>query len=131
MRAHRSDHHFATIQGRRLAYRIAGRADGSPIVLIHALASRSESWDATAGALAELGFRVIAPDLRGHGRSDWANSYALIEFENDLVGLLPQNTRSWLESRCQPGQLSRWSIRFSPERDNGFRIRTGTCYRES
>jgi len=90
MGTHLSNHHFARIQGRRLAYRIAGRTDGSPVVLIHALASQSGSWDKTAGALAELGFLVVAPDLCGHGQSDWVNSYALADFECDLVALLDE-----------------------------------------
>jgi esterase len=85
-----SNHHYAIINGRRLAYRTAGPSDASPIVLIHALASRSESWDKTSSALVRLGYRVIVPDLRGHGRSDWANSYSLAEFEHDLVALLDE-----------------------------------------
>jgi len=88
MRNHLSAHHFANIDGRRLAYRMAGRADGSPVVLIHAMASQSKSWDKTAGALARLGFRVIAPDLCGQGRSGWADFYSLDRFEKDLIALL-------------------------------------------
>ena len=88
MQTHLSARRFAGIQGRRIAYRVAGRADGSPIVLIHALASRSDSWDRTAGALAESGFRVIAPDLRGHGGSAWAASYAMADFVDDLIAML-------------------------------------------
>lgn len=88
MRTHLSDPHFLQIRERRLAYRIAGRTDGLPVVLVHALAGQSETWDKTAGALVELGFFVIAPDLRGHGRSDWPKSYALAGFERDLVALL-------------------------------------------
>lgn len=76
------------VHGRRLAYRTAGDDNGEPVVLIHAFASQSSSWAEVAGALARRGFRVIAPDLRGHGRSAWADSYALEDFEQDLVGLL-------------------------------------------
>jgi esterase len=83
-----SDCRYAIISGRRLAYRTAGPADGFPIVLVHALAGRSESWDKTSAALARLGFRALLPDLRGHGRSDWANSYSIAEFENDLIAFL-------------------------------------------
>jgi pimeloyl-ACP methyl ester carboxylesterase len=41
--------------------------------------------------LAALGYRVIAPDLRGHGRSAHdvsAQSYSLLSYVADLVGLL-------------------------------------------
>ena len=88
MENHPRDRACAIVNGRRIAYRTAGPADGSPVVLVHALASRSESWDKTTGALAGLGFRVIVPELRGHGRSDWANSYSLADFEHDLIALL-------------------------------------------
>jgi pimeloyl-ACP methyl ester carboxylesterase len=43
--------------------------DGVPIVLLHANTGTSESWDAQAAAFAAQGFRVIAFDRRGWGRS--------------------------------------------------------------
>ncbi len=76
------------MQGRQLAYRTTGDEGGAPVVLIHAFASQSTSWAEVAGALARRGFRVIVPDLRGHGRSAWADTYALEDFEQDLIGLL-------------------------------------------
>ncbi|WP_266180508.1 alpha/beta fold hydrolase [Dyella humicola] len=88
MDARLSPHQQVDIQGRPLAYRTAGDDDGEPVVLIHAFASQSASWTEVAGALARRGFRVIVPDLRGHGRSAWADSYALEDFEQDLIGLL-------------------------------------------
>lgn len=71
-----------------LAYRVAGDQTGEPVVLIHAFASQSTSWNVVAAALAGRGFRVIAPDLRGHGRSAWTDTYALEDFEHDLIILL-------------------------------------------
>lgn len=40
--------------------------------------------------LADRGYRVLAPDLRGHGRSGRAASYRPEEFADDLVETLPQ-----------------------------------------
>ena len=62
--------HFTARDGVRLAYREAGV--GRPVVLIHGYFSTSQvNWVTFGHAehLAGLGFRVIMPDLRGHGES--------------------------------------------------------------
>lgn len=79
---------FITLDGVRIAYRTAGRTDGEPVLLIHAFASQSGSWETTAAALVANGYRVVAPDLRGHGRSQRTATYALDDFERDLTALL-------------------------------------------
>jgi pimeloyl-ACP methyl ester carboxylesterase len=56
--------------GVRLAYRTWGPADAPPVVLLHALGEGSSDWARVAEALAPA-WRVYAPDLRGHGASDW------------------------------------------------------------
>lgn len=81
-------HRQHLVQGNPLAYRIAGDEADEPVVLIHAFASESRSWAMVASTLASRGFRVIAPDLRGHGRSAWTETYALEDFEQDLIALL-------------------------------------------
>jgi pimeloyl-ACP methyl ester carboxylesterase len=42
---------------------------GAPLVLIHGLADRSESWAPMLERLKKKGFHVYAPDLLGYGRS--------------------------------------------------------------
>jgi pimeloyl-ACP methyl ester carboxylesterase len=62
-------HWFATRDGVTLAWREIG--EGRPLVLLHGLMG-SGTWLADsepAQTLAERGFRVILPDLRGHGDS--------------------------------------------------------------
>ena len=44
---------------------------GMPVVLIHGWPLSSASWEGQAKTLAESGFRVIAYDRRGFGRSGW------------------------------------------------------------
>jgi pimeloyl-ACP methyl ester carboxylesterase len=41
-----------------------------PFVLVHGLASNLRMWDGVAAELSGAGHRVVAVDLRGHGRSD-------------------------------------------------------------
>ncbi len=83
---------FVTDDGVRLAYDDHGPADGTPIVLCHGLAAAAAQFAADAGHFAGLGFRVLTPDLRGHGRSEApplrAASYAISRMARDQVLML-------------------------------------------
>ncbi|MEP7019105.1 MAG: alpha/beta fold hydrolase [Pseudonocardiales bacterium] len=71
--------------GHRLSYQEAGPAHGPVVVLIHGLASDSDTWDRALAPLAARGVRVIAVDLLGHGQSDKpASSYLLDDFAASL-----------------------------------------------
>lgn len=62
---------------------------GAPVVLIHGWPLTSASWESQARVLAENGYRVIAYDRRGFGRSDWAASgYEYDTLASDLDDLL-------------------------------------------
>jgi len=58
-------------------------------LLVHGYSDDSGTWWQVAPALADRGFTVIAPDLRGHGTSPRADQYALEDFAADLVETLP------------------------------------------
>jgi pimeloyl-ACP methyl ester carboxylesterase len=58
----------ADLPGVKLWFTDSG-GDGIPIVLLHANTGTSESWDTQAAAFAADGYRVIAFDRRGWGRS--------------------------------------------------------------
>ena len=63
--------YFTSFDGTRLAWREMG--EGRPAILIHGYFSTAEvNWVkyGHAARLAARGFRVIMPDLRGHGASD-------------------------------------------------------------
>jgi pimeloyl-ACP methyl ester carboxylesterase len=57
------------------------------VVLLHALGAASADWAPVAEALAPA-WRVYAPDLRGHGDSDWPGSYTIEQLTTDLTGFL-------------------------------------------
>lgn len=60
--------------------------DGGPrLVLIHGFTDDAQTWWRVAPALAELGYRVEAVHLRGHGRSPRADSYLVTELAQDLL----------------------------------------------
>lgn len=81
--------HFYQSQGLRLHYTDWGNAAAAPLILIHGGLDHSRSWDALARAL-RTNFHVIAPDLRGHGDSDWASgsSYSLADHVYDLASMM-------------------------------------------
>lgn len=83
----------------RLAFRTwhAGRVPGAgaapgamaapPLVLLHALGGESSDWDPVARDLV-ASWRVHAPDLRGHGASDWTGPYTVEQLTADLEAFL-------------------------------------------
>lgn len=71
-------------------------ADAPCLLLLHGFPELAYSWRAVMPALAAAGYRVIAPDQRGYGRTTgWSDRYDcdLMEFRlpnlvRDMVGLL-------------------------------------------
>src|SRR5438270_7476673 len=57
---------FLELHGDRVAYRDEG--EGEALLLIHGMAGSSETWRAVLPRLARK-YRVVAPDLLGHGQS--------------------------------------------------------------
>jgi pimeloyl-ACP methyl ester carboxylesterase len=80
---------FYESQGLRLHYVDWGNAAAPPLVLIHGGLDHCRNWDAIAREL-QPHFHVVAPDLRGHGDSEWAkaSSYSLVDHVYDLTRLL-------------------------------------------
>uniref|UniRef100_UPI0031DCEFC3 alpha/beta fold hydrolase n=1 Tax=Sphingomonas sp. TaxID=28214 RepID=UPI0031DCEFC3 len=64
---------------------------GRPVVLIHGWPLSADSWDPQAIALAEAGFRVIAYDRRGFGRSSqpWSG-YDYDTLADDLAEVMQE-----------------------------------------
>jgi len=73
--------------GLTLNYQEWGRPDGAAVLLLHGLASSSDSWKRMAPVLGRH-FRCIAPDARGHGASDWTEDYSFEAMRDDVVGLM-------------------------------------------
>jgi pimeloyl-ACP methyl ester carboxylesterase len=53
-------------------------------LLLHGLSSSAATWWRIADALARAGYRVTAPDLRGHGNAPHTSSYRLSGYAADL-----------------------------------------------
>jgi pimeloyl-ACP methyl ester carboxylesterase len=64
---------------------------GTPVVLLHGFPDSGRLWRNQVPALAEAGFQVIVPDLRGYGRSDKpaeVEAYSMPLLVMDVVGIL-------------------------------------------
>jgi len=78
---------FAALTGRRLWYVDTGGA-GTPVVLLHAASGSSLMWEKQLPALRAAGYRVIAYDRVGWGRSELDEGAAPGTAADDLQGLL-------------------------------------------
>ena len=79
---------FVNIHGERIAVRDEGT--GEALLLIHGMAGSSQTWRAILPQLAKK-YRVIAPDLLGHGRSSKPRTdYSLGAFAVGLRDLLDE-----------------------------------------
>jgi pimeloyl-ACP methyl ester carboxylesterase len=68
----------------------AGPREGRPLILLHGFPEFWWAWRRMIDPLAEAGFRVIAPDLRGYNRTDapeGVDAYQLDVLVNDVLGL--------------------------------------------
>ncbi len=76
-----------TRDGTNLYYKDWGQGD--PVVLIHGWPLSSDSWDGVSLALVEAGYRTIAYDRRGFGRSDQpATGYNYDTLADDLADVM-------------------------------------------
>jgi pimeloyl-ACP methyl ester carboxylesterase len=74
----------------RLSYFQWDAPTGAPtVLLVHATGFHARCWDRTVAALPE-GYRVVAVDLRGHGRSDKQEPYVWETFGHDLEELVDE-----------------------------------------
>src|SRR6266849_1123504 len=60
----------ATVNAVRLHYWVGGNPDGPPVLLWHGFLGTSYSWHKVMSVLAEAGYAVLVPDMRGFGDSD-------------------------------------------------------------
>jgi pimeloyl-ACP methyl ester carboxylesterase len=72
-----------------IEYEVTGQ--GRPVVLLHGFPDSGRLWRHQVPALADAGFQVIVPDLRGYGKSDKpeaVEAYALPFLAGDVLAIL-------------------------------------------
>src|SRR6195256_533989 len=70
---------------------IAEQGEGPLVLLVHGFPESWFSWRHQIDALAAAGFRVVAPDMRGYGKSDrpeGIDQYTILHLVGDMVGIL-------------------------------------------
>jgi len=80
---------FVESNGIRMA--VFERGEGPTVIMVHGFPELAYSWRHQIPALADAGFRAIAPDMRGYGQTDspaGVECYAAAELIRDLQGLL-------------------------------------------
>ena len=83
-----SESQFLDIRGRRLHVRLWGPETAPMLVLLHGWCDVSASWQFVVDALAS-DWRIVAPDWRGFGLSEWNNDvYWFPDYMADLDALL-------------------------------------------
>jgi pimeloyl-ACP methyl ester carboxylesterase len=83
-----TSHYFYSLR-LKLHYVDWGNPEKPPLLLIHGGRDHARNWDWVAQDL-RRDYHIIAPDLRGHGDSQWAigSSYAMIDYTLDVTQLL-------------------------------------------
>jgi pimeloyl-ACP methyl ester carboxylesterase len=77
------------VDGVGIVYEVTGQ--GRPVVLLHGWPDTGRLWRHQVPALADAGFQVIVPDLRGYGRSDKpqaVDAYAIPVLAADVRAIL-------------------------------------------
>jgi len=81
---------YIPTNGIKLHTALAGPESGEPVILLHGFPEAWFGWEKQITALAEAGFRVIAPDQRGYNLSDkpaGVESYQVKSLVKDIIGL--------------------------------------------
>jgi len=84
-------HRFVTSNGIRM--HVAEQGEGHPVIFCHGFPHTWFMWHRQLAAVAAAGYRAVAPDLRGYGRTDVPTDiedYSNRAVIGDLLGLLDE-----------------------------------------
>ena len=101
----------------------AGPQDGPLVILLHGFPEFWYGWKEQIPALAEAGFRVMAPDQRGYNLSDkphGVKAYRLDELAKDVIGLVDSTGRDkcFLVGHDWGANVAWWTAINYPQRLN-------------
>jgi pimeloyl-ACP methyl ester carboxylesterase len=106
-----------------LACLVCGRDADPTVVLVHGNGAHARWWDAVAPALVP-GWRLVVPDLRGHGESAWPDepAYHVADFADDLVAVVAALVpgRFALVGHSMGGRVALWYAAHHPDRVRGL-----------
>ena len=80
-----------TLETNGIRMHVAEQGAGPLVLLCHGFPESWYSWRHQMAALADAGFRAVAPDMRGYGQTDRPaeiDQYTLLHLVGDMVGLV-------------------------------------------
>lgn len=109
---------FAARDGTRIFFKDWG--SGQPVVFSHGWPLSADAWDPQMLFLGKRGYRVVAHDRRGHGRSEqtWAGN-DMDTYADDLAGLLDEldlRDITLVGHSTGGGEVTRYIGRYGTER---------------
>jgi pimeloyl-ACP methyl ester carboxylesterase len=114
-----------------ISYTISG--EGPAVILIHGFTESKEIWDAYSKTLSKK-YRVICPDLPGHGESPCAGDTHTMEFMAELMaGIMDQRSikEAVITGHSMGGYVSLAFAAAYPERVKGLCLFHSTAYADS
>ncbi|MFI0504414.1 alpha/beta fold hydrolase [Streptomyces albogriseolus] len=109
-----------TSDGTAIFYKDWGPRDGQPVVFHHGWPLSSDDWDAQMLFFLQHGYRVIAHDRRGHGRSDQtAGGHEMDTYAADVAALtdaLDLRDAVHIGHSTGGGEVARYVARAKPGR---------------
>jgi pimeloyl-ACP methyl ester carboxylesterase len=124
------------INGHRIFVETRGPKKGRPVVLLHHGLGAVRSWKEQVPVLAKAGYRVIAYDRWGHGKSDPRSCWGIPYFESDradLKQLLDESgvERAVLVGHSDGGKIALYFTAAHPERVAGLVLVSAHIYVET
>jgi len=121
------DHRMVSVNGITMHIAEKGPKEGPVVLLLHGFPDLWYTWRHQISGLSSLGYRAVAPDLRGYGDSDSPESfseYTCLNVVGDLVALLDSvagNQEKVFLVGHDWGAIIGWFLcLFRPEKINGF-----------
>ena len=111
---------FTTTDGTNLFYKDWGPRDAQPVVFHHGWPLSGDDWDNQMLYFLEQGYRVIAHDRRGHGRSDQTDTGNEMDtYAQDVIELakaLDLKSAIHIGHSTGGGEVARYAARAEPGR---------------